>query len=203
MKKRITTVLMALICAGAFFAQESYKECFDKGLEYHSRCLNNNEKCAQQAIDAFTKAYELDKNSEVLCWLGSSWTILGDESNNPLNKIDYVMKGCDYMDKAVADDPDNVVTRRIRIETYNALPDIFEKKDVVKKDLNYLMNIYKKTPEMYDDLYDPAWAFYFSGQISIKNGDLKKGKQYLMIARKIVKDKELANSIDKSLGERK
>lgn len=203
MNKKLSLLFIILIFSCKVFAAETYQEFFEKGLEYHTRCMNNHEKCAQEAIDAFTKAYELNKNSEILCWLGSSWAILGDEANNPVNKINYVMKGCEYMDEAVESDLDNLVTRRIRAETYNALPDIFEKKDIVQKDLKYLMNIYKKTPEKYEGVYDPAWAFYYFGQICIKNGDLSKGKKYVAAAKKIVKDNELEKEIDKILGGKK
>ncbi|MGP1458749.1 MAG: hypothetical protein ACTTKL_05510 [Treponema sp.] len=176
---------------------ESYEAWFDLGVKYHSLANSEVKGAADKAVEALQKAHDIRNDPLSLSWLGSAWTLKGDDAKNPINKIDYVLKGAKMMDEAVSQAENDVVVRRVRIETFDALPVFFAKKQTVEDDLVYLIKLYEKSPDAFDNIYDPAWAVYYYGTVLIRNGNLKKGRKYVLLAKKIVKAPEIEAKIDK------
>lgn len=205
--KKIIFVLLLLTFSLAFsFADisEEKKKLYDyyisEGYKYHTMSLSG-ERYADDAIKMFEKACEIDTNSTSLAWLGSAWALKGNEASTVIKKMNYVLDGIDYLDRAVSLNEKDVLARRIRIETYDALPEsVFNKSEVVNEDLRYLMKLFLTDKSCFDNQYDGAWAYYYYGFRLIKNGDLKNGKKYLQIAKQYVQDEELYKDIIKLLG---
>lgn len=168
---------------------------FSLGVAYHDLCNGYEVKCSAEAVAAFEKAYSLRHDAVTLAYLGSAWTLVGRDSENPMTKIDGVLKGNEYLDEAVRGSPSDVVVRRIRYENNFALPDIFERKAVAEGDIDFLIKLYAKNPGAFEGKYDPAHMFYFKARFLSLRNDWKSARTYALIAEKIVKDSALAVEI--------
>ncbi len=80
---------------------------------------------------------------EVYAWYGSSLTKRALFTQNNVQKIDFVKEGIKYLDQAVFEFPDYAIVRYIRANTYNSLPQIFNKNKMLKEDIIFLIDAYK------------------------------------------------------------
>lgn len=204
------TMYILLFCVFALinvYAQDdlTYDELIQKGIALIDVARNGNESDAISAIEVFEKVLELKETPENYAWLGCAWAVRADKNGNVINKVDFINKGCSYIDKAVSMDENNLITRRIRIETYSYLPeDIFEKGKVVEDDLKFLMKLYSTNPTLFNETtYDGAWSFYTYALLLYKKGNIRSAKNYLNTAKKIVKDESLKNQIVALIGGKK
>ncbi len=172
---------------------------FNLGVAYHDLCNIFKVKCSENAVAALEKAYSIRPDAITLAYLGSSWTLVARDSDNPVKKIEGVMKGNEYLDEAVRLDPSHVVIRRIRYENNFALPDIFERKPIAESDVDFLIKLYAKDAKAFDGYYDPAHVFYFKAKFLSLRNDWKSAQKYAQIAQKIVKDSALAAEIERFL----
>lgn len=172
---------------------------FSLGVAYHDLCNGYQVKCATDAVAALEKADALRHDAVTLAYLGSAWTLVGRDAENPMTKIDGVLKGNEFLDEAVRMSPSDVVVRRIRYENNFALPDIFERKPVAEKDIDFLVKLYAKNPEAFEGQYDPAHVFYFKARFLSLRNDWKAARKYALIAKKIVKNPALEAGIQNFL----
>ncbi|MBN2353002.1 MAG: hypothetical protein JXD23_10575 [Spirochaetales bacterium] len=169
---------------------------FTLGRAYHDLANSYSVDCARESVKSLEKSDAIKPSAVTRAYLGSAWTLIARDSKNPLEKLDGVQKGCDLMDKAVAADPTNVVIRRIRYENNFVLPDIFERKNVAENDIDYLIGVLSKTPQAFDGLYDPAHVLLYKAKLLMYENDWRNAKKYALVAKKIVKDKAVAESIE-------
>lgn len=172
---------------------------FSLGVAYHDLCNGYEVKCAMDAVAALEKSEALRHDAVTLAYLGSAWTLVGRDAENPMTKIDGVLKGNEFLDEAVRISPSDVVVRRIRYENNFALPDIFERKPVAEKDVDFLIKLYAKNPGAFEGQYDPAHVFYFKARFLLLRNDWKSARKYALIAKNIVKDPALAAEIQNFL----
>ncbi|MCX7656079.1 MAG: hypothetical protein N2Z76_06105 [Treponemataceae bacterium] len=172
---------------------------FSLGIAYHDLCNKYMIKCAKDAVQALERASKLRNDAVTLAYLGSAWTLVGRDEDNPLLKIDGVLKGLTYLDSAVKLSPSDVIVRRIRYENNFALPDIFDRKKIVEEDLNFLVKLYAKDPTVFEGKYDAAHVFYYKARMEFIKKDWKSAQRYASIAKAIVKDKDLAIEIENFL----
>jgi|GEM_PF-6884127 len=102
---------------------DGYEKYAQLGLVYHFQC-NNGERKAKTAIHYLEKALEIKKNHIINAYLGSAYTILGGESESVKDKIDYVNKGIEIMDKEYNDHPNDYAIAVLIISNSLELPDI-------------------------------------------------------------------------------
>ncbi|HOJ99433.1 MAG TPA: hypothetical protein PLW34_07730 [Termitinemataceae bacterium] len=169
---------------------------FELGLAYHDLTNQFGVRRAEDAVKAFETSYTLRKDPVTLAYLGSAWTLVGRDAIHPAKKIDGVMKGIEILDRAVQEDPQNVIIRRIRYENSFALPDIFERKSVAEGDVDYLIVLYSKNPLVFQNAYDPAHVFWFKSRICLFRNDVAGARKYASLARAIVKEPELQREIE-------
>ena len=96
---------------------------------------------------------------------------MGRDSWNVLVKDGFVHKGIKMMDDAVAEVPDSIVVRMVRANNSLQLPEFFKRKDIAKKDFQYLkMLITKSSVEIDSDI--KAKVFYQLGTFSRQEGNV-------------------------------
>ncbi|MCX7655972.1 MAG: hypothetical protein N2Z76_05565 [Treponemataceae bacterium] len=174
-------------------------EWFELGLAYHDLTNQYGGRRSEDSVAAFETSYALRQDPVTLAYLGSAWTLVGRDAVNPKTKIDAVMKGIEFLDKAVEMAPQDVIVRRIRYENSFALPDIFERKPVAEKDVDYLIVLYAKEPSRFQNAYDPAHVFWFKARLCMFRNDINGARKYATLAKAIVKDKELQIEIENFL----
>ena len=80
---------------------------------------------------------------ELEAWYGSALTKRALFVESSLDKIAMVKEGVKHLDKAAFDHPDFAAIRIIRASTYAALPSIFNKKSLLRGDLEFLLDHYE------------------------------------------------------------
>ena len=153
---------------------ESFKQL---GIVYHMKAVANAKTYAPLAVDALTRARELDKrDTEVLCYLGSATTMLAKTTFNPVKKMGFVNKGTGYMDKAVSQSPDNVTVRLTRAQNAMRLPAFLNRQSFALIDLEHLSKMIDKNPEQYASIKQGVYADL--SKLYDKNGDPEKAALY-------------------------
>ena len=89
--------------------------------------------CMKMQTDSVT-------DPEVAAWYGSALVKRALFVESSLEKIKMVKEGVKYLDRAVYEHPDYGAIRYIRANTYAALPEIFKKTDLLKKDVSFLLD---------------------------------------------------------------
>lgn len=116
------------------------------GICYHNLSRLGEKSAADKAIKYLEEASKLARqaDAEVLAYLGSSYTLKGRDEILPINKIKYVRKGCKLIDKAVGEQPRNVVVRMVRLNNSLALPRFFGRRKYAKEDCLFLISCHER-----------------------------------------------------------
>jgi tetratricopeptide (TPR) repeat protein len=146
------------------------------GIAWHNLAVLEQSGAANKAFALLSKLYETTpKDNEVLAYLGSAKIMVARDSWNFLSKISEVNKGIALLDKAVANEKDNVVIRIVRVNNSLALPGFLSREKKAKQDLNYLVELFKHveaTPEELGEVY------YKLGQLLAKASDNTQSAVY-------------------------
>ncbi len=109
------------------------------GIAYHNLASLKVKNSASKAESYLRKAAALlPADEEIKAYLGSAMTMVGRDTWNLLVKMTLVHKGITLIDNALAAWPDSVVIRMVRANNNLQLPDSFQRKEMVKLDLQYL-----------------------------------------------------------------
>lgn len=112
------------------------------GIAWHNLAAEEESGAAEKAVAILKPLVkQLPKDYEILGYLGSSQTMVGRDSWNPLTKMSSVNKGIAKIDKAILKNKDNITNRLIRIHTSLALPGFLGREDKIKPDLDYLVGL--------------------------------------------------------------
>jgi hypothetical protein len=193
--KRELEQRLAVLVERTAMSKEDAEAWFDRGVVEHTLTLVYGASLSKDAVTSFATSYSLKKDPVTMAYLGSAWTLIGRDSKNPIEKIDGVMKGCEFLDAAVKEAPDNLVVRRIRYENNIALPDIFERGQLVEADVDYLLRVYSKDAKAFEGLYDPAHVFLTKARLLGWAGDWRKAQQYAQLGLKIAVDPEVKQQL--------
>ncbi|MBN2534627.1 MAG: hypothetical protein JXB88_17215 [Spirochaetales bacterium] len=178
---------------------ENYEILYKLGVLYHDIAAEYKEQVSGQAVTLLEKAYAIKKVPVIKAYLGSAWTLVARDSVNPIVKIDAVSKGMKLIDEATGEEPDNVLIRMIRIQNSYELPDSFERGECVKKDLEYLLKVYRKKPEVFRNEYDPAYIFLYQALYLIKEKKLELAYKYAIKGKELTNDLYLIKRFDNVL----
>jgi tetratricopeptide (TPR) repeat protein len=103
--------------------------------------MKKNSTFMEKGEKYFQKVLEYDPNNSVaLIWYGSLMTLKGRDAWFPWQKLKHVETGCQYMDKAVRHDPENLAVRYIRARNNLSLPLFFHRIDTAIVDLQYIID---------------------------------------------------------------
>lgn len=163
-------------------AWESY------GYLVHDAVLTSGGISAKEGVEVWEKIYRLFPSPRNRAYLGSSWNLVARDAENALEKIDGVTKALAELDGAVEEDPQDPVIRRIRYQNCLGLPDMFGRDSTADTDLDFLLGLYKKSPQIFDDLFDPAHIFLSKARLLRKKNSGALSLGLARTALRIVKD---------------
>jgi len=148
------------------------------GIAYHNLAIFKVKDASRKAVAYLQKADSLSPNNdEVRAYLGSATTMMGRDSWNVLTKIGAVNKGIKIIDDAVVRMPDNIVIRMVRANNSLDLPDLFKRKEIAKKDFQYLeMLVAKSSSNVEPDI--KAEIFYQLGMFYRRENNDSMAKEY-------------------------
>ena len=148
------------------------------GIAYHNLATLKVQDTSRKAVAYLQKAHSLSPNDEeVQVYLGSATTMVGRDSWNVLSKISSVNKGIKMMDEAVVTMPDSIVVRMVRANNSLDLPDLFNRKEIAKKDFQHLeMLITKAFVNVESDI--KAEVFYKLGMLYSGESNASLAKEY-------------------------
>lgn len=158
------------------------------GIMYHNMSEKQIIDGAKDSIKYFEKAYKIRPNPLTKCWLGSAWTIVSRDTNNPITKLDAVARGIKIIDEAnseVTEEPGIYIVPFIRIQNSYSLPNEFARLDKVNKDLNFLLKSIKNRPEVFEELYDPGEVFLFKGLYLLRENKTRRAYNFWRAGLKI------------------
>lgn len=120
----------------------------------------------------FQKALSINPNLNIArAWYGSLLSIKGKYALMPWDKLKYVEKGLDQMDKAVKADRNDIAVRTVRGKNNLSLPKFFNRIDSAIVDLQYVVNKLESNKELQskynlaEKYLDLAKAYESKGQL--------------------------------------
>ena len=165
-----------------------YEALRSLGIVYHSMALKDSKAYAKKAIRYLEEANQKKpEDAEVLCCLGSTYTLLAKDSSDLSSITSNTNKGIGLMDKAVRMDPDNISVRMIRANNSKNLPKFLNRRSVAYEDFEYLEGLFKKKPDISPAL--KAYVYRDLAALYKEDGDVAKAQKYEALAITIKKEK--------------
>lgn len=173
---------------------------YELALRYHALVQKQeNSEALKRAERLLTEILETKPDHvAALVYYGSLLTLKGRDALLPWNKLKYVERGCDKMDKAVQIDPQNINTRIVRAMNNINLPDFFNRLPYCLEDFDFI----KASPEF--SHLNPATQqriYYYSGQALEKDGQVAKAIDCYKKAIGVSEDKTVATEAALALKE--
>ena len=165
-----------------------YEVLRDLGIAYHNAALKDSKVYAKKAVQYLeqTRQKKID-DTMVLCYLGSAYTLLARDAADPMDRMSYVNKGVEYMDKAVRKDPDNITIRMTRANNSKSLPKILNRRPIAYEDFELLAGLFQKGLKIPSPLkisvYRSLAALYQ------EDGNMAEAKKYQTMAETVQKEK--------------
>lgn len=143
---REVDILEQLIKKEPLTVDSSEEEKKRLGIAWHNLAVEEQSGAAEKAVQILKPLVKkLPKDYVVLAYLGSSTMMVGRDSWNPMTKMTSVNKGIALIDKSVVKDKDNITNRLIRVYSSLELPDFLGRKNKIKPDLDYLVDVIQRT----------------------------------------------------------
>jgi hypothetical protein len=169
-----------------------YEALRDLGIAYHNAAIKDSKVYAKKAVQYLeqTRQKKID-DTVVLCYLGSAYTLLARDTSDPMDRLSYVNKGVEYMDKAVRKDPDNisdyVTIRLVRANNSMRLPKSLNRRPIAYEDFELLASLFQKGLKIPSPLkisvYRSLAALYQ------EDGNMAEAKKYQTMAETVQKEK--------------
>ncbi len=166
------------------------KDSLNLVILYHNLALYKKElKTTERAIEKIEKIYKKNKTPIITTYYGSTLTLIGRDSKNPVIKIQYVKKGLKYIDKAIEEKPDNLFIRMVRANNNLELPSFFKRLKYAIKDFEWIRKNFEKgkiklQPQTMAEVY------YKLGDAYKRTGKVEKAVKMWQKAKKISPESE-------------
>jgi tetratricopeptide (TPR) repeat protein len=158
------------------------------GIVYYAAALKDSKAYSKKAIQYLDQTYQKKpEDAEVLCCLGSTYTLLAKDSSDLSSITSNVNKGIGFMDKAVRMDPDNITIRMIRANNSRNLPKFINRRSVAYEDFEHLASLFEKKPNVSPSL--KASVYQNLAALYKEDGDAAKAQKYETMASTIKKEK--------------
>jgi tetratricopeptide (TPR) repeat protein len=158
------------------------------GIVYYAAALKDSKAYSKKAIQYLDQTYQKKpEDAEVLCCLGSTYTLLAKDSSDLSSITSNVNKGIGFMDKAVRMDPDNITIRMIRANNSRNLPKFLNRRSVAYEDFEHLVSLFEKKPNVSPSL--KASVYQNLAALYKEDGDAAKAQKYETMASTIKKEK--------------
>jgi tetratricopeptide (TPR) repeat protein len=157
------------------------------GIAYHGMALKDSKAYAKKAVQYLEQANQKKSDdTEVLCYLGSAYTLLAKDAGDLMSKSSYMNRGVEYMDKAVRMDPDNISVRLIRANNSKNLPRFLNRRSVAYEDFEYLAGLFEKRPDISSSL--KASVYRDLASLYKEDGDTAKAQKYEAMVAAVSKE---------------
>jgi len=165
-----------------------YEALRDLGIAHHNAALKDSKVYAKKAVQYLEQIRQKKiDDTMVLCYLGSAYTLLARDAADPMDRMSYVNKGVEYMDKAVRKDPDNITIRMTRANNSKCLPKILNRRPIAYEDFELLASLFQKGLKIPSPLkisvYRSLAALYQ------EDGNMAEAKKYQTMAETVQKEK--------------
>ena len=199
---RVLCILMMLsVDLGPLFAEELAPQ-IQKGYEYHNRARNPDEKNPGALLDECLKCLEPYTNTDAIaCGLyGSALTVKASLAvdGNPIKSLNYLEKGNDFIDKAVAMKPEEVFCRLLclenGIEVSRTSP--VKRYGVIKSDVDFFIDDGQAEGLSADDKSE---AYLYCGFYYLDSGDLDYALELFELAEEAAPDSKSGKRAQKML----
>lgn len=165
-----------------------YEALRNLGIAYHDVALKDSKAYAKKAVQNLEKAHlkKMDDNV-VLCYLGSAYTLLAKDASDSMDRMSYVNKGVDYMDKAVRKDPENIPLRMIRANNSKSLPRFLNRRPIAYEDFEVLASLFQKGLKVPSPL--KISVYHSLAAMYNEDGNMAEAKKYQTMAETAQKEK--------------
>ena len=162
----------------------------DLGRIYYDQAAAGEKNSIDKGIRCFDKALSLDStNAVALAYRGSLWTMEARNSWWPPNKIKYLKRGGEELDRAVELEPDNMMVRLIRGINGLGLPSYADRLQTSLEDFLIVL----KHPDFPNQTRQlKVVAFYYGGLALKRADDYEKARDLFQRAISILPDSEYA-----------
>jgi tetratricopeptide (TPR) repeat protein len=162
----------------------------DLGRMYYDQAAAGETDFIDKGIHCFDQALVLDStNAVALAYRGSLWTMEARSSWWPPNKMKYLKRGGEELDRAVDLAPDNIMVRLIRGINGIGLPSYADRLQTSLEDFLLVL----KHPDFPNQTRElKAVAFYYGGLALKRADDYEKARDLFQRAISILPDSEYA-----------
>ncbi len=158
------------------------------GLVYHHQAVLKLDGMLDKAIESLEKVMQQDPaDMEARAFLGSCYTLVARDSNNPFTKMKMVRKGSKAIDASVEKDPKNILIRILRANNSLNLPGFLGRRHFAMEDYLYIEKIAADPDADFgipsqlgeNDSKDVlAQVFYKLGRLYLKEKNPQKAREY-------------------------
>ena len=160
------------------------------GRMYHDLAAEGDDDAVDKSFVMFERALALDSSNVVArAYRGSLWIVRSRNSWWPPNKLEYMRKGGEDLDEAVAMDPTNIMVRLIRGINGLGLPGFMGKLPKALEDFVLILR-HPEFPEQRKEL--KVVVFYYAGVACKRADDYDKARELFKQALSVFPGSELA-----------
>ena len=177
---------------------EKERDLFWKGLELHQEGVGGDEKAvlrAQKIFEALQADYP--KDARVLAFLGNVYALRARDAIF-YRKMDWLNKGLETIDQAVALEPEDPHVRSVRAVNSYRLPRIFGRRDVAEEDFAVLLEWAEEDPERFSpDLL--RFVYFHAGQYEARSDEARARSLYelaLAVPAESVSENEIRKALE-------
>ena len=158
------------------------------GIVYHYMAIRDSKTYAKKAVQYLEEAYQKKPDdSVVLCYLGSSYTMLAKDASDVSKRSDFINRGIESLDKAVGKDPNNITARLTRANNSKELQRSLNRRSTAHEDLEHVADLFEKGLRVPSQL--KASVYRSLADLYKEDGDPADAKKYKTMAETVQKEK--------------
>ena len=197
MKKNIITGLFILFIATLAFTQEK-NEIIQKGIMFHNTAFQNGETDADKSLEYLRPYIEAD---QIACaYYGSALTIKASfySDKDPLKALKLLEEGCNYIDKALTMDNQNIDVHCLRLINGLSISKSspYKRYQIIEQDMEFLLQelvLSSCNTEVCSLIY------LYSGELKIEQGYIDEALDLFDMAIEVCPESEYAKQAQKLL----
>jgi tetratricopeptide (TPR) repeat protein len=211
--KRFLSLLVGFALAASVYGQDNSKELeqrlktnpgdestlMELGRLYHDQGASGDGSAVDKGIRVLNQLLAIDStNAVAVAYRGALWTMRGRDSWWPPNKLKYMKKGCEELDRAIEMDPGNIMVHLIRGINGLGLPDYAGRLSTSLEDFIVLLRR-PDFPEQTKEL--KAVIFYYGGVAHKRADDYDRARELFKRAIAILPGSEYAKRSQEELSD--
>jgi tetratricopeptide (TPR) repeat protein len=167
------------------------------GRLYHDQGASGDGGAVAKGIRVFDQLLIIDSaNAVAVAYRGDLWTMQGRNSWWPPNKLKYMRKGCEELDRAIEMDPGNIMVHLIRGINGLALPDYAGRLSTSLEDFIVLL----RRPDFQEQTKELKAVILYYGAVAHKRADdYDRARELFKRAIAILPDSEYAKRSQEEL----